>query len=257
MRILWILLFFTSACSGQLLRAIVTSKPPVSSGTPVTLTQFTVGATPTSGSNVVLAFGSGNTSGHKITAVVMWACNATGSVCTAGASSLSSCSDTAGNTYTVKTSSKASIVGTNYSNMYVQVCTANTIAAGANTVTATFSGNTDATILNLYETTAGQDDQFGPATGTSATPTSASVTTTANGAFAIAAGLLDDGFGFGNGWFTVGSGWTLDYEKGGGNANGYAESQAQSTLGSLQGTVGSNFSGVTGPWVATIYTIKP
>jgi len=222
-------------------------------GSPVTLVQVTKGAGPTSASTVTLSFTSNNTAGNKITVAVIWT-QSTGH----SAVTISSCSDSKSNTYTVKSSSLATqLTATHFASMNVEVCTADAIAAGANTVSVNFSAAADGCQMAIYETTPGSDDQFGPATGNSATPTSASVATRGTGDFAIAIGLLDNGFGFGSGWFTAGAGWNLDFEKGGGNSNAYTESRTQSSPGVLQGTINSNFSGTTGAWAATIYTIKP
>lgn len=178
---------------------------------------------------------------------------------TSGTAALSSVTDTSGNTYTVLAGSLADVTATHYTHCYTQFAYTTTLLAftGTNTVTANYSTNINGSI-GIYELTAGAFDQT--STGTNANtnvPTPGSITTGTNGSFYVASGVLDNGFGFANGWFTAGSGFTLNTENGGGNLNSADEYQAQTSAGAVTGTFGTNFSGTTGPNAGSMITFKP
>ena len=79
-----------------------------------------------------------------------------------------------------------------------------------------------------------------------------------NGAFLVCVGLMDNGFGFGSGWFTKGTGWgTFNQEQGGGNENMATEDLAQSSAAAITGTFVTGFTSITGPNVASVVSFKP
>ena len=112
--------------------------------------------------------------------------------------------------------------------------------------------------LILWELTAGSFDQGVHGTGaTAATPSLGSLTTTLNGSYVIAAGVIDDGFGFGSGWFNAVSPFTLSKQGGGGNMDLSSEVYAQTTAGALTPTFTSNYTSTTGPTVGSTISFHP
>lgn len=178
---------------------------------------------------------------------------------TAGTALLNSVTDTSGNTYTVSAASLADVTATRYSHCYTQFAYTTNLAtfSGTNTVTANYSTSINGSV-GVFELTPGTLDQT--STGTNANtnvPTPGSITTGSNGSFYVAAGVLDDGFGFANGWLTAGGSFTLNTENGGGNLNGADEYQAQASAGAITGTFGTNQPGTTGPNAGSMITFKP
>lgn len=221
-------------------------------GSPVTLVQHVAGTYAGSTTNFTAAF-TNNTAGNIGVASVAW--------CSTSATTITGVSDTSGNTYTIYAASLANVTATHYSNCYTQFAYTTSLLAytGTNTVTVNFSGSFIASgAVGIYELTSGSLDQVN--TGTNANtnvPTPGSITTGSNGSFYIAAGVMDNGFGFGSGWFTAGSPFTINSETGGGNMNLAGEYYAQTTAGAQAATFGTNFSGVTGPNAGSVITFKP
>lgn len=109
-----------------------------------------------------------------------------------------------------------------------------------------------------FELTAGSLDQSNKGTNANTdVPTPGSITTAHNGSFYIAAGALDDGFGFASAWFTAGSPFTLNDEQGGANMNAADEYYAQSAAGAQPATFGSNYTSTTGPNAGSVITFRP
>lgn len=219
----------------------------------VTLVQAHSG-TYTGGTNNATAAFTNNTAGNIGVVAVQW-CSTT-----ANAVTINTITDTALNTYTISAASKASIAGTHYADCNTQFAYTINLATftGTNTVTVNYASSNANVSVGVFELTAGVLDQT--ITGTNANtnlPTPGSITTATNGSFYIAAGILDDGFGLANAWFTAGGSFTLNTEVGGGNLNTANEYFAQTTAGALAGTFGTNFSGTTGPNAGSMITFKP
>lgn len=232
-----------------LLIALLTFCTPAFSA--VTLVQAVAGAY--AGASTGLAANFTNNTAGNIGVVASHVC------VTAGTAALSSVTDTSGNSYTVSAASLADEAATHYSHCYTQFAYTTSLLTftGTNTVTANYSTSINGSI-GILELTAGQLDQT--ITGVNANtslPTPGSITTASNGSFYVAAGILDDGFGFANGWFTAGGSFTLNTENGGGNLNSADEYQAQTSAGAITGTFGTNFGGVTGPNAGSMITFKP
>ena len=164
---------------------------------------------------------------------------------------LSSVTDTAGNTYTLIANSSV----TESTNMRTQSAYA-IITAGSGTkptITCTRSSTSNAAWIEVAEysgtATSGVLDQSAGTSGTSATPTSPSVTTTASGELIV--GLFTQDGGAGETW-TGGSGYTLRSPSTGSNERAL-EDQVQSTAGSISAnaTMSSSQS-----WTAVIITFK-
>lgn len=203
------------------------------------------GSKAASSSTVDATYGSAVASGNLLIALVHWG---------GSGQSLNSVTDSAGNTWTLIAGTYASVSATHFTYMRSQIAYTTSGSVATPTVTATFSSAPSFVWIDIYEATAGQLDVYATATGNSATPTSGSVTASAD-SFAVAGGNLDNGFGFGSGWFTAGSGWTLGYETGEGNYNAFGEYRSSS--GSVNGTCNSNYSAFWGGWTACIATFKP
>jgi len=223
------------------------------SSAPITLVQKTAGAYGASSTYFAAAF-TNNTLGNLAVVAVHW--------CSSGApTTITSVTDTSTNSYTISAASLATVSATHYADCYTQfayVARLNSFS-GTNTVTASFPGGSNVNgSISLYEMTPGVVDQTN--TGTNANtnvPTPGSITTTINGSFYIAAGVLDNGFGFGSGWFTAGSPFTLNGEVGGGNLNVADEYYPQTTAGAQAATFGTNYSGSTGPNAGSVITFHP
>jgi len=175
--------------------------------------------------------------------------------------SLSSVSDTKGNTYSVITVSKKVVTATaHYTEIGVECAyTTATIGAGANTITCTFSAGAHYEYCSAYELT-GQaasgyfDNTSGTVGNGSGTAISAGAfSTTANGEFGVTQIAIDDGIGS-PGFLVAGSGWTMDQNAGTANHETGNEFQAQSTAGTLTGNMTA---GATGTWIATMIVFTP
>ena len=175
-----------------------------------------------------------------------------------GTATLSSVTSTGvSDSFTIRPASLVTIAGTgSIANLYSECATATSIGAGSTTVSATFSASVSG-FITVTETTPGVYDQASGATGTSATPSAGALTPSANGSFVLADNLLEDGFGFGSGWFTAGTPFTLDQQYGGGITDGATEYVDQGTAAAVTGAFGTNYSSVSGPWVASIIDLKP
>lgn len=221
-------------------------------GTPIALVQHVASAYAGGTSALSVNF-TNNTSGHILVIAVRW--------CSSSATTITGVTDTATNSYTISAASMANQAATHYSNCYTQFAYNLSAASysGTNAVTVVFSGAYIASgSVDIYELTGGQLDQINAGTNANTnTPTPGSITTSVNGCYSIAIGVLDNGFGFSSAWFTAGSGWTLGSENGGGNLNGVSEHQAQASAGMLTANFGTNFSGTTGPNAGSIITFKP
>jgi hypothetical protein len=193
-----------------------------------------------------------NTVGDLGVVVVKWCVDSTFTA------TITSVTDTNTNSWTVSSASLATVTATHYASCNVQFAYTTLKAfTGTNTVTVNFSSTHPSGSYTLYELTAGALDQTHTGTNTNtATPTPGAITTASNGCFYISGGILDNGFGFANGWFTAGSGWTLGGELGGGNSNAVDEYQAQTSSGTLTATYTSGFPGTTGPNAGSIITFK-
>jgi hypothetical protein len=219
----------------------------------VTLVQKAAGAYFGNTNPFTAAF-TNNTVGDLAVVAVKW-CSATGTPVT-----ISSVADTNTNTWTISSASLATITATHYANCNTEFAYAASLKSytGTNTVSVTFSATAGSGSIGIFELSAGVLDQTN--TGTNANtnvPTPGSITTGTAGSFYVAAGVLDDGFGFASGWFTAGSPFTLNTENGGGNMNVVDEYYAQTSAGAQAATFGTNESGVTGPNAGSVITFKP
>lgn len=208
----------------------------------------TKGSTGVGSADVAVAYGASVTSGDVLIAMASWQMTTgtqTVSVTDALVSTWTSC--------TVQVSG----VGAHYNNLDVQIWTATAASSGADTVTLHHGATHAGMVLSIYEVTPGTVGPCSGATGNSATPSAGSYTPSANGAYMIAICNLDDGNGFGSGWFTAGSGWTLGSQFGGGNEDGADEFQAQAAAAAVTGNFGSNFPSFTGAWAASIVSVVP
>lgn len=218
----------------------------------VTLVQVHTGAFAANSGTATAAF-TNNAAGNLGVIAVQW-CSATGN-----AVLITGAADTSGNTYSLIPASKASIAATHYADCNTEFLQATLLTfTGTNTVTVSFATANASVSIGIWELTPGVLDQEITGTNTNTNvPTPGSITTGSAGSFYIAAGILDNGFGFGSGWFTAGGSFTLNTENGGGNQNSANEYFAQTSAGALAGTFGTNFSGTTGPNAGSMVTFKP
>jgi hypothetical protein len=217
----------------------------------VTRVQSASASAPT-GVSTTVPFASAVVAGNTLLAILSWPMT-TGT----GSATIASVTDTQGNTYTAVPNTYRTIVGVRYDNISSQCFAATAKASGACSVTATLTAASPFLVVSLHETTPAKVDAGVGATGTSATPSAGSLTPSANGAFLAAACIMDNGFGFGSGWFTPGAGWTLGAQFGGGNESSADEYQAQATAASVTGDFGAVFPGISGPWAASYAVLIP
>jgi hypothetical protein len=204
------------------------------------------------GLSTTVAFASAVVAGNTLLVILSWPM-ATGT----GSATVVSVTDTQGNSYTAVPNTYRTVVGVRYDNVSSQLFAATAKASGACSVTATITAASPFLTVSLHETTPAKVDAGAGAIGTSATPSAGSLTPSANGAFLAAACIMDNGFGFGSGWFTPGAGWTLGVQLGGGNASNADEYQAQATAAGVTGDFGAVFPGISGPWAASLAVLVP
>lgn len=232
----------------------------VSGGSSVTFVQSTSPGTLSGGTSIAIVSGSNQTAGNTSLICATWG-TATGTA------TINAPTDTQGNTYTLVPSSLATVAATDFANIYTECAYSLSIIGGANTVTVTFSAAVASGIAVLYELTASHFDAAAIATANAAagsggpglnSAAAASITPSANGAFVMALCNFDNNFGFGSGWFTATSGWTLRQQyDGGGKADGVSVDQAQSTATSVTANLNSGFTSTHGPWTQSIISFKP
>lgn len=170
---------------------------------------------------LVIAFPSANVAGNTL--VVYWS----------GGGTISSVTDTLGNTYV----SSPATSGT----LYVISC-----RGGANSTTFTFTGSVYAEGAVAEFTAAssgGGYDASAVATGTSGTASSGNVTTAVNGELIV-------GLAAGGSAYTAGSGFTAVGTNPGGSQLEY---QVQATAGAIAAT----FTLTSATWFASVLTFKP
>jgi hypothetical protein len=217
-----------------------------SGASPIAFVQSKAGGNSFGGGSTVATFDSNVAAGNLLVVSIVWSESS-------GTQTVSGVTDSLGNTYALIPGSYKTVVGHNTSQIACQHAYCISGAAGANTVTATFSGGAFA-IISILEATPGTYDQSTTGTGTSTTHSAGSLTTPSNGCLAVAATMIDDGSGIGGG-FTKGAGWTsLILSSGGGVADWASEYFTQSTAGSVAGNFTAPGSGI---WVASMVTFKP
>jgi hypothetical protein len=206
----------------------------------LTVTPFVQGAnvvgTATAVGSVSLAYGSNEAAGNTNVVCVYW-------YKASSPPTISSITDTNGNSYTLAKSELNYNTGNNEAVYY-----ATGIAAGANTVTVNFSAST-ATYASIMETEyswLGALDAAAGATGASGTSlSSGNLTTTVTGDQLI-------GFQVGNSAFTVGTGYTQRISSGSGNW--VTEDKAAGAAGSYSAT---STQASSGGWSSICVAFKP
>ncbi len=189
------------------------------------------------------AFGSNNASGNTIVALLYF-------TPTDGSAPLTpSFSDTKGNSYSIISSTFKNTPGSfSGLNIGCLIAYATGIAAGANTVTVTFSGPSNYAILCLFELSpCTLDKATGAISATvTANPSAGSLSLSGTGEFAAAIAVVDDGVGS-PGLFTAGTGWTIQLNNGGG-----ADSEGTEYRVGASGTITGDFVKGSGNWVAAV-----
>jgi hypothetical protein len=218
----------------------------------VTWLEGTAGSNGFGGTSQSTAFSSNVTTGATLIGLVQWY------MTSANASdTISSVTDTRGNTWNIVSSTLTRQLNTsNYGEVASEIVYATDTAAGADTVTVNWAGATNGDFLSLMEVTSSTLDRTSNATGTSATPSAGTVTTNQNGEFGAAVSIQDDGQGNGN-VYSAGSGWHLQTNTGGGNADEGTESSTQTTAGSLTGNFSVSNPGGSTYWAAAMATFCP
>ena len=198
----------------------------------VTIVQVKAGLTNSGGATATASFDSAAGTGI-IAGVVVWAQNTR---------TLSSITDDKGNTYTIGTDTNASDVHSCPFYVLVPI-------TGVVLVTATFSGTCQARVSLMECTTGIFANQVG-ATGSSTTPSAGSYVASA-GSAALTGSIVQDGVGSPP-QYTVGGGWTILMNDGGGSWE--EGSQYRLASGSITGdmTVAN-----TGPWSNSMITFSP
>lgn len=183
------------------------------------------GATSASGGSIAGTFGSNNTAGRFLYVTVSWDPPA--------GETISSLADTLGNSYIFVASATIVSSGQVMSVYYVPAC-----LGGANTVTATFSGNvtnrriqvSEYSGLNPYGLDISAATLGSTANGTDGTAATALVTTHTDAVFASATKMADAAY-------TPGTGWTEDSETGAGSGvKTQHQHRDQSSPGSITAT---------------------
>ena len=166
-----------------------------------------------------------------------------------GTDTISTITDNQGNTgYVLGTASTRA--GTVYDNIYVQPFYKIGPIAGVTAVTVTWaSAKAGSSYVVLHELGSGVFDQQVQTNGNSSAPVSGTLTVP-TGAAAIAAVLIEDGFG-GPPKFTAGSGWTILHNNGGGSQEDATEYRSNAS-GSITGDY--TYSSSAGPWVGSMIT---
>lgn len=172
-----------------------------------------------SAANVSQAFGSNNTAGNIIVAAVTWF----------GPGTIT-CSDSRGNSYTT-----VRVALDSSENQSLGVCYALNVAAGANTVTGTFSGGASTfRAISVSEfsgiaTTGALDVHAGVGGGSGTAVSSSAVSTTQNNDLVYGVVIDTSGTNWNETGITAGSGFTEH-----GETDGLSpESQVQTTAGSI------------------------
>lgn len=254
---------------------IIARRRASSAASPITFVQTGPNASATAGVttlNVTTTSGS-VTAGHTLVVAMEFAQGGGG-----GTQAISSITSTScqGNAFTISAASRANTPGSNYANLYTQFAyTTTPITGGTCTIALNFSsivgsptsGFVSANIIELsggsFNQTATQVSVVGSVSagpGYTCSPTAClppSYTPGANGSLTINAVLIDDNNGFGSGWYTAGSPFTILNQNGGGKEDIATEYYAQSTVSALTGTFVSNYPATTGPWVDSMITFKP
>jgi hypothetical protein len=233
-------------CLGAKQQTISASFPIASGGgTPISLVQLNSGSY---NPQTCAATFTNNTAGHIGAIAVEWNI-------TSGTNGIASVTDTSGNSYTISAASASSSVNSNSQFAYTTALLAHT---GTNTVTITMNSTASTCGATAYELTAGSFDQATHAeTTNTATPNFGSITTTHNGSFYIAAGTIQNGFGFASGWFTANSPFTSGGQSGAGNYSSADMYYAQTTAGAVTPSMTSNYPGYTGPNAGSTITFHP
>ena len=174
-----------------------------------------------------------------------------------GTAAVSSLTSSAGNTYTAVPGSLVTVAATHYANIYAQWwCATGIVGSVKDKLTINFSASVGLRMELIEIGPGGVLDQTAATSGATTAISAGSVTTPSNGAFGITAVFSDDGFGFGPGWFTPGSGWTVaSLNSGGGSSESGAQYQAQATAGSITGDL-TSIHGTPNHWVASMITIR-
>lgn len=215
--------------------------------TPVTMVQAVAGTNSFGGLTVDKNFASNVTAGNTIILLVQW-------MMSSGTNSISSISDSLGNSYTINAASKSTTVPAHATEIGTQIVYATNIFGGnAGNITVTFNSSCQYSFVSIIEVTPSTFDQSAGATGSGFTPSAGSLTTSQNGSFAAAVMATDDGLGNSN-VITAGSGYTLLQNTGGGSFEEGAEYRAQSNAGVIAGDFSVS---LTGTWVASMATFKP
>jgi hypothetical protein len=206
-------------------------------------------------------FSSSVTAGDTIVAVMQ---TYSGASYTTGVTSVT---DTLGNHFTIVTSTEiAQVNPPHYSylnaSMWVAIAYATGTAAGADTVTATYSDPAFGGSLSVLELSPSVLNLTSAATGTSAFPSAGTVTTSQNGEFGVVSIGQDDGAGeqYNCGIQDIfpGTGWTISQCEGGGNADQGAEYKAQSTAGPIAGNwTFSWYGSTTSTWEGSMAVFAP
>lgn len=222
-------------------------------GTAVTKVQQTTGTSGAGNTSLPLtAWGAATTAGHDIY------CSFTYTSTTGNTTSITGI--TGGGTFSKITASAVSIAGTHYGDIYTEFWRATNIAGGTTTApTATLANTTNGGAAGIcYELTPGSTtvDVANVSSSASANVWSIGPFTPAhNGEYLMQAGIIDDGNGFGSGWWAAITPWVLDFQSGGGNEDSIAFSFAQATAASTTATATPNFPATVGPVVGTVVTV--
>jgi len=195
------------------------------------------------------AFSSSTTAGDTIAVCGSWAGSSAGDA-------LTSITDSAGNTYTVSSSSKQTMTGPDYAEIGTQCGYATNIKGGADTVSCTyrFSNYYSCSALELTPANASAPFDFvNIATGTASTPSAGVSKIALGGEFAVAVSVLDDGIGTDD--FTIpGNGWTMGLHGAGGSMAMGLEYQATSVRSLLSGNFPITSTG--GPWTDSMIVFQ-
>lgn len=195
----------------------------VSSGCDIIQTNAVSGA----GTSLANSFVGNTVAGDTIVVTVSW-------VVGAATRTLSSVTDTQGNTYTLVAGTYATQANTtHYKQIATQLAYATGIVGGADTVIATLSGAPTVVWSSIYEISPSTLDQVNSATGDSTTVSAGSITTTSNGECAFSQAALDAPTGqiIPN----ASHGWSSDYVTSSGNGATTFGYEVQASAGALAG----------------------
>lgn len=241
-------------CNGVTGGGVLTSVYTITGGGTVSFVKKAPGSNCFGGTSCATAYGSNVTANNILVACTEWAVASPGST-----SSVTGFTDTQGNTWTIPSGVaqvRAGAGAGRYSFVGTSCARAKAGSSAADTVTATYSSSTAVNVVNVYEfsTTGslGTVDQASGSNAASGAPSAGTVTAGSANQCSVANTLTDDGSGIPSN-FTANTGWTINSNDGGGSGAWADEYICQAGTG----FTGSFSASGTGPWAASIVTIKP